>query len=177
MRTVLCIILVLFAASCSMKNTRDDAGSNGKEVVPKSRSEQIKEWRAKRKAYRKEKKRKDLDQVVQDAKPMVETVLRSITEDDYEAFIQLCNESMRSMYENKEKFFKVNKNRREKYGVPGAHPILRAKLQKPFYVITHLVKFSKVEKPVPVIFYLKKNEDEEPKLALIQYRFSTVLKK
>ncbi len=177
-------VLILCAASCTVKNGGLTESGTGKEpaeaVSTADTSCKDGDVGAPKKKHRiirqdPEELKQELHDVVKQTRPLMKTLMKTISNDDYETFLGICSPAMRSMYHEEKIFLDLNKRRRDKYGMPGAHPVKDARKMNPYYILTYLVKFSKVAQPVPVVVYLKKHE-EDLKIHLVQYGFSKVVK-
>jgi hypothetical protein len=172
MKKIVLLTLILFVASCSFKATKKEP----EQVVQGKSIAAAKEEKKKRiAAEKKEKQKSALKKVGDEARPIIDNILQSIKDINYETYIKDFDSTMKSAYHDKEQFKRINKGRKEKYGEPGARPLVRIRKDLQYYILTYLVKFSKVEKPIPVIMTLKR-EEGKLKVAFLQYKFS-ILKK
>ena len=173
MRKIVLLVLIVFVASCSVKTVKEEPQTAAQEKTAAADKE---EKKIKRAAEKREKQKKELEQVRNEAQPIIDSILHSIKTINYETYIKDFDDSWKSANNDRNKFERINKDRKQKYGEPGARPIVKVKNDNPYYTLTYLVKFSKIEKPIPVIMSLKR-EDEKLKVAFLQYKFSVLKKK
>ena len=170
MKRIVILTLILFMASCSFKATKTEP----EQVVQKKSIDAAKEEKKKRiAAIKRGKAEKELEPVVDEARPIIDNILQSINEVNYERYIRDFDEAMKSAYHDKEKFRRINEERKKKYGKTGARPLIKIEKKPPFYTLTYLVKFSKIEKPIPVIL-ITKREKERLKVSFLQFKFSVL---
>lgn len=172
MKKIVLLTLILFMASCSFKATKKEP----EQVVKKKSVVSAEEEKKKRiAAEKKEREESALRKVVDEARPIIDNILQSIKDINYETYIKDFDSTMKSAYHDKELFKRINEERKDEYGEPGARPLVKIVQKRPFYNLTYLVKFSKFEKPVPVILILKK-EEGKLRVSFLQFKFS-ILKK
>ncbi len=165
MKNFILTVIVLFVASCSFKTAKQETTAGGSSYAASIKK---KSGDSKR-----EKQKKELEQAVHDAQPIIENILQALNEANYENYLRDFNSSMRSAYHEKKQFLKISEERKKKYGEAGARPVCRIEKNDPYYSIYYLVKFSKIEKPVPVFLSLKR-EEGKLKVAFLQFQFSKI---
>jgi hypothetical protein len=156
---------MLAGAGCALKAppSAEDLARQAQQAEEARRRQQTEERRVR--------EQQDLAQATEQAAGLFDHILHAIEHDDYDAFIAVCNPSMRSLYRDRDMFARDNLRRRERYGQPGARTLVRAEKRNPYYIIVYHVRFALLVDPVPVTLYLRK-EEQELKVALIQYGFT-----
>jgi len=163
MRTICLILLVGCLAACSMVTGRNEA----------NKAPTAEEKLAAKRAEKQAKLKAELQKVAEEARPMIANLLQAMNNNDYERFMRDLNAAMKSAYHDRQLFSRQNEQRVERYGLAGAHPIVRVEKRNPFYNISCLVKFARVEQPVPVLVSCR-YEEKKLKIAFVQFRFSEV---
>lgn len=169
MRTVILLLVVMVTSSCALRSAW-----HRPVPAPAPAIESAEAQKQQRRERQKEKQREELEAVSRDAQPIMKDLMEAINTDDHERFLRHATDAMRRMYSDPEKFASENARRRERYGTAGARPLTRLKKQNPYYILSYLVRFSKLDTPVPITLYLQKMKTGELRVALIQFHFSKV---
>ena len=162
------LVLVFLVGGCSLKAAREDEAPLDKSAeVPQQKSA---------KELRREKRENELQQVVIDARPIIDNLLQAVNTADYDSFVRDLNSSMKGAYHDRGQFAESCRKRKEEYGDAGARPIINAVHGYNQFYLTYLVKFSKTEEPVPVYLCLER-EGNRLQVCFLQFRFSTLKSK
>ena len=169
MKKIIFIVFTFFVFSCSCMTAKEKSDM----VSLKGISQEQKQEEKNSAALKKEKQKKELEQVVDEAQAIIGNILQAMNQGSYEQYIMDFNATMKSAYHDKQLFIRTSRERRAKHGMAGARPVIKIEKKDPYYNIYYLIKFSKVEKPVPVFLSLKK-EKGKVKVTFLQFQFSKV---
>lgn len=165
MRKIILLVLLVFAASCSVKSAKHETAKAAPAGIAGVKKEQVKPP-----SSQKETKEEELKRIIREAEPIIENILTSINKNDYKGYIRDFNEAMKSAYHDKGQFKKDNKQRKAKAGEYVAKNVWKAQKEYQYYVIYYWVKFSKVPDPVTVRLTVEQEQDGRLKVAFLQYQ-------